>query len=225
MRYRSLLAAAGLIASGLLFQPTAQAAPVQATATCSFPVPAKLVLSSRNVYVSFPLGADCPKTVHNASWFPVSDDGRTHMGIGCGWESCGVYVQYTHVGGTTHWTPRSVAIDKNGRKVADLLPATSVTKAASIATLSGVRRGSKVTLTAAATYFSPAKRVYVRSHARMLVQYKDPGTTTWRSLAYVTPTATGAAAYTLTTNRARSYRVYVPSTYSVWYTYSRALSL
>ncbi|MEV0285397.1 MULTISPECIES: hypothetical protein [unclassified Kribbella] len=225
MRYKALLAAVGLVGSGLLFQQPAEAAPEQVTATCSFPVPAKLVLSSRSVYVSFPLGADCPMTTAMATWIPVDDYGRTRMGIGCPWESCGVYVEYTTVGQTTRWTPQGYALDKDGRKVADLLPATSVTKAASIAALAGVRRGSRVTLTASATYYSPTQRAYVRSHGRMLVQYKDPGTTTWKSLSYVTPLASGAATYTITTNRARSYRVYLPSTTSVWYTYSRAVAL
>jgi hypothetical protein len=124
------------------------------------------------------------------------------MGIRCPWESCGVHVEYTATGQTTHWTPQGYGRDKNGRQVADLLPATSVPKAASIAALSGVRQGSRVTLTVSATYYSPTRRSYVRSHGRMLGQHKDPGTTTWKSLANVTPITSGRATYILTTNRA-----------------------
>jgi hypothetical protein len=51
----------------------------------------------------------------------------------------------------------------------------------------------------------------------MLVQYKDPGAAAWRSLVSVTPGTSRVATYMLTTNRTRSYPVYVPLTSSDWY--------
>ncbi len=224
MRYQSLLAAAGLVATGLLVQQPAQAAPQQATATCTFLVPAKLVLRQPTQYVPFSLGGSCPKTMVSAAWSAVRDDGTSKLTVGCPWSNCGVDVESTPLGGTTHWTPVGYGEDAKGRKVADLLPAVSVTRAASIAQLTGVRSGTRTTLTASSSYYSPTRRTYLRAHSRMLVQYKDPGTTVWKNLTYVTPSSSGVATYTLITNRTRSYRVYVPSTNTVWYTYSPAVT-
>lgn len=224
MRIQSALAVAGLVASGLLIQQPAEAVPAQVAATCALPVPAKLVRSPRNQTLLLPLGAGCPKTLVSSTWEAVRDDGTSNYGTGCARLGCVVDINLTPLGGTTHWTPVGYGADINGRKVADLLPAVSVTKAASTAQLAAVRRGTTVTLTATSTYYSPSRNAYLRGHGRMLVQYNDPGTASWKSLAYVTPAASGVAAYTLTTNRARSYRVYVPSTASVWYTYSAAVT-
>ena len=218
--------ASGLITSGLVAtQQPAHAEPQRATATCTFPVPAKLVLRRPTEYVAFPLGGTCPKTMVSAGWRAVRDDGTSKLTVGCPWSNCGVDIELTPLGGTTHWTPVGYGEDAKGRKVADLLPAVSVTRAASVAQLAGARHGTKTTLTASSSYYSPSRRTYLRSHSRMLVQYKDPGTTTtWKSLAYVTPSSSGVATYTLSTNRSRGYRVYVPSTSSVWYTYSPAIT-
>ncbi|MFF0344911.1 hypothetical protein [Kribbella sp. NPDC004875] len=222
MRYLPVLAAAGLVVSGLLVQQPAQAAPDQVTATCSFPVPPKLVLSGGYQEVEFPAGPGCPKTMVSSTWDAVPDVGRAKYGTGCARLGCSVTVNLTPLGGTTHWTPVGYGMDINGRKVADLLPATSVTKAASVARLAGTRQGTKVTLTASATYYSPSRNSYLRAHGRILLQYNDAGR--WKSLVYVTPASSGTATYTITTNRSRSYRVYVPSTQSVWYTYSPAVT-
>ncbi|MFF1818494.1 hypothetical protein ACFVWG_14430 [Kribbella sp. NPDC058245] len=55
---------------------------------------------------------------------------------------------------------------------------------------------------------------------RVLFQSKDPGSSTWKDLGYVVPGSTGAATYTIATNRSRAYRAYVASSATVWYAYS-----
>ncbi|NUR24728.1 MAG: hypothetical protein HOV83_02560 [Catenulispora sp.] len=100
-----------------------------------------------------------------------------------------------------------------------LLPGYSLTKTETVTRLSAVRRGTRVTLTASAAYYSPKPQTYLRSHERMLLMYQDPGKP-WRTLTYVTPRSTGMATYTLTTNRARKYQAYLPSTATTWYSHS-----
>ena len=69
------------------------------------------------MYLYFQLGSDCPKTVTTATWRPIDDQGRTRGAYSCPWEGCGIYVQYTTIGQTTHWTPQGYAMDKDRTRV------------------------------------------------------------------------------------------------------------
>ncbi|HET6987213.1 MAG TPA: hypothetical protein VFI00_11385 [Kribbella sp.] len=220
MRYRVVAAAVALVASGLVFSQPAQAT---TSATCSLNVPTKLVMRGTESEVFFHLGSDCPKNLWSAAW--KSQAGGVDLGltIGCA-DLCSVLIRKTAIGRTTNWVPVGFGEDSRGRKIADLRPATSMTRYASAAALSGVRRGTKTTLTATASYYSAKTNTFVRRHDRVLLQYQNPGTTTWSNLTYVTPNASGVATYTLTTNRSRAYRVYVRSSTSVWYSYSAPIT-
>ena len=137
--------------------------------------------------------------------------------------NCSVNVAFTALGATETWTPSGPALDWKGHVMpVKLLPGYSLTKVKSVTGLSAVRRGTKVTLTASATYYSPGLQKYVRSHGRMLLMYQDLGKP-WRTLTYVTPNSSGLATYTITTNRARTYQAYLPSTATTWYSYSPAV--
>ncbi len=222
MRYRSLLLAAGVLTSGLLIGPTTADAAPQALPTCSLPVPAKLVINSPDSYIySMKLGGGCPKTVQDTTWWAVRPDGTYNFGIGGPWDSVTLWINKTPIGVTTRWTPEGYGRDSAGRNVARLLPATSMTKCAAAIGLSGVRSGTKTTVYARASYYNTKTKSFTRHHGRVLFQKRDLGSNTWTDLGWAYPNAkTGAASFTIITNRSRDYRVYVPSSNTVWYAYS-----
>ncbi|MGW6281820.1 hypothetical protein [Kribbella sp. NPDC055071] len=226
MRYRAVLAA-GLVASSLLVAQPAQAADgaVQSRPKCSFDVPYKLVLSSRYSPVTFELGGNCPKTFDHGTWNGVADGGSGWYLVGCA-QPCFFFASEFNLGLTVKWIPQGHGYDIKGHIVADLLPGVSMTKAASFPSVTGTRKGVTTNLTVATTYFNARRMRKLPWPNRVLLQYRNPGrTTTWSTLAYVTPNASGVAKYTLTTNRSRAYRAFVPSTPTVWYSYSPAVTV
>jgi len=222
MRLRNLAAGVALLASGLVVGPqSADAAPVYPK--CSFGVPAKLSLTASHQWADFLIGRDCPSSTRDANWITVRPDGSSY-GVGCSREYqsfCSFTVEWTPIGVPLRWNPDGYAKDAKGHKVADLLPATSLTKCGAAISLTGVRKGTKTTLSARATYYSTKTKGFTRHHGRVLFQKRDLGSNTWTDLGWAYPnTKTGAASYTITTNRSRDYRVYVPSSNTVWYAYS-----
>lgn len=223
MRVRVLsMVVLSVVSAVLVGQQAAFAGGERATATCSFNIPAKLVVRAPDSDVMVSFGKDCPANTQRAWWSSVPGYLTVVMEKpgGTSW----VPLEFTEIGKPTKWTgdPRG-ALARGGTKVADLRPAYTMTKCASAARLSGVRRGGKTTLTASASYYSLKAKTFIRWHGRLQLQYLDGRT--WKSLAYVTPNAAGVARYTLATNRSRSYRVYAPSTGSVWFSYSSAVKV
>jgi hypothetical protein len=222
MNKRSIAVAIAVIASGVVAgQQSAGAAP-QALPTCTLPVPAKLVINSPDSYIySLKLGGGCPKTVQDTTWWAVRPDGTYNFGVGGPWDSVTIWINRTPIGVTTRWTPEGYGRDSAGHNVARLLPATSTTKCAAAIGLTGVRSGTKTTVYARASYYNTKTNAFTRHHGRVLFQKRDVGSSTWTDLGWAYPnTKTGAASFTITTNRSRDYRVYVPSSGTVWYAYS-----
>ncbi|GAB3934561.1 hypothetical protein GCM10029976_043690 [Kribbella albertanoniae] len=224
MRGWGLVPAVGIVAAGLVGVPgTAQAAPAATAPVCRFGVPAKLTITAPDTMVDFGYGAACPKTMVDATWMGRAEgiDGSSYT-VHCTWGNppCGFVVDLSYPGHTMHWIPQGYGKDANGRKVAELRSATSITKYGAAVKLTAGRVGTKTTLSARPTYYSAKTKGFVRHHGRVLFQSKDPGSSTWKDLGYVVPNSTGAAVYTITTNRSRAYRAYVASSATVWYAYS-----
>jgi len=228
--YKSALAVVALLASGLVATQPADAVPPAAqrtTATCSFKVPAKLSL--RSAYTSYdrvPLGSDCPSTMVGADWTATWRNGQ-NLTISCHYGTCpGPSLKSTTPAGRVTWVGAPWGgVDENGNKVADLLPAYSDIRFASSASVNAGRKGTKTAFLTTVWYFSPKKNTYVRwAGWRLLLQYQEIGTTTWKGLAYVTTNASGQAAYTYYPGRTRRYRLYVPATTSVWDYYTPTIS-
>ncbi|MFB6725590.1 hypothetical protein ACFCV3_35800 [Kribbella sp. NPDC056345] len=227
MRGRGLLLAAGVVAGGLVGVPgTAQAGP-EALPVCQFGIPAKLTITKPDTLVQFGMGAACPKDVYEAKWLGRAEgvDGSSNS-VACGWghPGCGVVLEHTYPGRVMRWIPQGYGADRTGAKIAELRSATSITKYGAAVKLTAGRVGTKTTLTARPTYYSAKTKGFVRHHGRVLFQSKDPGSSTWKDLGYVVPNSTGAATYTITTNRSRAYRAYVASSATVWYAYSAAVT-
>ncbi|WP_427888714.1 hypothetical protein ACQHIV_35465 [Kribbella sp. GL6] len=229
MKLRTIGPAAALVAAGLFVTQPAQAAPQQATATCSLVVPSRLSIGAANNNFVAKLGANCPLTINTAVWkstpaATMYPEGRLQF------LNHAREVSFTVSGagapiGTITWKPAGGATDFNGVKVADLSGATSVSKAASVAALTGGRKGSRTALLTTVSYWRTTTGRSVRwASKQVLIQYQDIGTTTWKGLAYVTTNSVGQVPYNYYPNRTRRYRVYVPGTGSIWNIFSPVIS-
>ncbi|GAA1698733.1 hypothetical protein GCM10009745_51500 [Kribbella yunnanensis] len=220
MRVRGLVLAVGVVAAGLVGVPGVASA---ATPVCRFEVPAKLTISHRDSLVSFGWGAGCPKTAFQASWVgQAAGVSGSSAAVMCTWgyPQCAIALDGTYPGSTMYWNPSGYAQDEQGRKVAELRSAKSLTKYGAAVKLAAGRVGTKTALTARPTYYSAKAKGFVRHHGRVLFQSKDPGSSVWKDLGYVVPSSAGTATFTITTNRSRAYRAYVASSATVWYAYS-----
>jgi hypothetical protein len=227
MRYTPLVAAAGLLASGLAFGPQAQAAapaPADSTAarTCTIYPPRSVAIGSneRTIYVR--IGSDCevaPRKIY-ARWdlsnpnHPSNVYHRITYGEGVTVMPWKILDEEEPLGFTT-WRPYE-ASDANGGEFVQNQPTTLI-KVASWAGITATRSGSRVTLTgAAARYSANANRMIAWTRAYGQLQYKARGTTTWRALAGGYTNSVGRLSVTTTSSTARDYRFVVPQTAQIW---------
>jgi len=221
MRKHNVVVAFALIAAGLVAgQQSAQARPEQVYPKCSFGVPTRLAYTQPDQDIRFSIGSGCPATLHQAVWWNMWP--QHYYDVACNHEFCHVPLDYTRVGIMTQWNGDDAGgTDIKGNKVADLLPARSMTKLGSAVKLNGARRtATTTTLTAQPTYYSVGARKYVRHHGKVLFQKRDLGTSTWKDMGYATPNSAGVATFTVATARSRDYRAFVAETTTAWYAYS-----
>jgi hypothetical protein len=229
LRYKSALTAIGLLAASLTLTQSAQAATQQATATCSLVLPARISIKADVNYFFGKLGSNCPDNVYTAVWKSSPEatlypEGKLEFLYG------NREAQFAITGtapplGTVAWKPAGSATNINGATVATLSSATSVVRAASAASVIGGRKGTRTALIAAASYWRPNSDRFVSwPNRKVLLQYQEVGSTTWKGLAYVTTDSTGKAAYTYYPAKSRKYRAYVAGTSSVWDDFSPVIT-
>ncbi|MFF0265125.1 hypothetical protein [Kribbella sp. NPDC004536] len=229
MKLRTIAPAVTLVAAGLIATQPAQAAPQQTTATCSLVVPSRLSIGATNNNFVAKLGSNCPATINTAVW-KSTPAATTYPEGRLQFLNHAREVSFTVLGevppiGTVAWKPAGGATDFNGVKVADLASATSVSRCASVAALTGGRKGSRTALLTTVSYWRPNSSRYVRwANKQVLIQYQDIGSTTWKGLAYVTTDSVGQVTYNYSPNRTRRYRVYVAGTSSIWNVFSPVIS-
>lgn len=229
MKLRTIAPAVILVAAGLFATQPAEAAPQQATATCSLIAPSRLYIGAPNNNFVAKLASNCPATVHTAVWKSTPNatmypQGRLQFLNHAREASFTVLGEVPPIG-TIAWTPAGGATDLNGVKVADLGSATSVSKCSTAVALTGGRKGSRTALLTTVSYWRPNSSRYVRwANKQVLIQYQEIGTSTWKGLAYVTTNSVGQVTYNYYPNRTRRYRVYVAGTSSVWNAFSAMIS-
>jgi hypothetical protein len=227
--YKAAVAAAALLGSSLIAVQPAQAVAEQTTATCSLVPPSRISIGASINNFTAKLGSNCPASVYTAVWkstprATMYPEGRLEF------RYAAREVGFTIIGttppiGTVTWQPAGGATNFDGDRVADLAPATSVSRCASAVALSGGRKGSRTALLTTVSYWRPNSDRYVRwANKQVLIQYQEIGTSTWKGLAYVTTNSVGQVAYNYYPNRTRRYRVYVPGTSSVWNIFSPVIS-
>ncbi|NIK56411.1 hypothetical protein [Kribbella shirazensis] len=221
--------AVALLAAGTVVTQPAQATTQQTTATCALVVPARVSVAASYNYYLARLGAGCPANVYTAVWksAPIATSfpqGRLEFTHGNRVAQFGFTGAVPPIG-TITWKPAGGATDRNGVKVADLGTAYTVSRCASVAALTGGRKGSRTALLTTVSYWRPLHDRYERwAGKKVLIQYQEIGSTTWKGLAYVTTSSVGQVTYNYHPNRTRRYRVYVPGTTSIWDDYSPAIS-
>jgi hypothetical protein len=224
-----LAPAVALLTAGLAVTQPAQAATQQTAAVCTLAVPARISVSG-SYYLDYArLGTGCPDSVYTAVWKSTpaatsNPQGRLEFLKGSRIAQFGFFGSNPPIG-TITWSPAGGATNVSGVKVADLATAYSLSRCASVAALTGGRKGSRRALLTTVSYWRPASDRYVRwTSKKVLIQYQDIGTTTWKGLAYVTTNSVGQATYNYYPNRTRRYRVYVPGTSSIWNDFSPVIS-
>jgi hypothetical protein len=214
MRLKSLLVAVGLVTTGLVAAtPTASAA-----GTCSLYVPSKLTISQPYRAITVTLGPNCAAAgVNDAFWTAYhpsqGPQGAAAFFDGDQSEIVDLY-DYASVG-VWNWRPGG-AYGSMGERVYQYSPYTDV-RLGSYTRVAATRTGTKVTLrTSAARYWPGGEKFIGWADARGQIQYRTPGSTTWRGLKEIYSNGIGAYSYTYTTTAARDYRVVLRSTATIW---------
>ncbi len=127
----------------------------------------------------------------------------------------GGYVYDTDQLGVWAWTPVSDAYaivppDQMNAPVTDV-------RLGSRTSLAAIRSGLKVTLTVGAARYWQSKHNWAAyTSARGLVEFRNVGTTTWRSLREIHPNSGGWETWSYYTSVKREYRAYLYTTTYIW---------
>jgi hypothetical protein len=221
LRYKSALAAVGLLASSLVLTQPAQAAPPTAQQTfdgCSLVIPAKLSIKSDPSSSLGSLGPDCISTIYTAVWKAPAgvDVAQGKLTFARGARNVVFYLTGLPAGRVT-FSPVGSATDVKGHKLVDLAPASTVIKCGSVAALTGGRKGTRTALVATVSYWRSSAKHFERwANKKVLLQYQEAGSSTWKGLAYVTTNSNGQASYTYYPGKSRKYRAYAATTSTIW---------
>ena len=216
MRLPSILAAVGLITTGLVTAaPTASAA-----GACSLYAPSRIAIGSPFRTIAINQGPNCAAAgVVDAAW-TATHPTRGPIDIII-YENSDRSEPFDIFGddplGRWTWRPEG-AFDASDNTVFQYSPTTDV-RLASYGRVAPTRTGSKVNVkTLAGRYWQAGERFIGWSAARGQIQYRTLGTTTWRGLKEVYSTSAGTYSYTYTTSAVRDYRVvlYNATNNTIW---------
>ncbi|MEP7036327.1 MAG: hypothetical protein ABI934_12120 [Actinomycetota bacterium] len=202
---------------GVLMVPTAPVASAVVGGSCSIVVSPTVAVDRPYKLISATLGSDCAAS---GASFDSWDVRHSYYGPSGSFifDNTGsdteAFYDWEHYG--TYYVEPSLAFDSDYN---DLTQNTVsyVVKSASRVGVSATRLGSYVTVSAWATYYSPAAdgfRPWVR--ARAALQYRACNTCAWTSLRAIYTGSTGKAAYRAYAPKARYYRAISTGTTMVW---------
>ncbi|TCO49224.1 hypothetical protein EV646_103202 [Kribbella antiqua] len=214
MRLLSFLAAAGVFAGSLV----ASAPAADAAGTCSLYVQSRISIGTPYKEITVKQGPNCAAAgVTDAAWTAIHPTK--------GWQAVAYfensartdYIDVYSDAPLGRWTWRpDYAWDASYTDVYQYTPVTDV-RLASYGRVYPTRSGSKVNIkTAAMRYWAGGDRFIGWSGARGQIQYRTPGTTTWKGLKDVYSTSTGTYSYTYNTTAVREYRVVLYAVSTIW---------
>jgi hypothetical protein len=214
MRVPSLLAATGLVATGLIAAtPTANAA-----GACSIYVLTKFSITAPYRAVPVSQGPNCAVAgVVSAAWtgYHPTAGPASVVTFANGARSDTVELYDDVPLGLWNWRP-GYAYDANDNAVYQYSPYTDV-RLGSYGRVTVARTGTRVNVrTTAMRYWSGGDKFIGWSDARGQIQYRTLGTTTWVGLKDVYSSPTGLYSYTFTSAAARDYRVVLAATPQIW---------
>ena len=215
MRLSPLLAAAALTAAGAAALP----ATAQAAGSCSLYAPGRIAIGTSVRTITINEGPNCAAAgVTDAAWTAVAAAGEVDTII---YENGARSQPFTIFGddplGKWTWRPEG-AFDAADNEIFQYTPVTDV-RLASYSRITPTRTGTKVNLkTLANRWWGDGDKFIGFASARGQIQYRTPGTTTWRGLKDVYSSSTGTYSYTYNTTLTRDYRVviYDAPTNTIW---------
>ncbi|GAA0606509.1 hypothetical protein HPO96_01680 [Kribbella sandramycini] len=227
----SLLAATGLLASGLVAAaPAAQAAPA-ALPTCYPAMPAKLVMNNRQTHYTVTYGQGCPATLYNADWKGTQPGDPVNIHVefldGAKQAKFTLYSEISPVGVVNFKGEGDDGSgeDAQGNPVATLGAFNRMNKYASAVDLVVTKSRGVTTATLTAGNYRPAINKFVRWAGKPVVlQYKQAGTSQWKQLAKLTTNAKGQVSYKWAPKTTIHYRAYSAGNSVVWDDYSPVVS-
>lgn len=197
--------------AALATAPTASAA-----AQCTLSAPAKVAIAKPYTVINLTAKGACTRSNGFATWDLVhSYYGPSDMALfdGTTKDTWAIY-DWEHLGSYT-WTP-DWATDGDYNDQSQNSVRTSV-RLKSYSAVSVSRKGSKVTVkTQTNRYGITARKTIVHAKAPSVIQYRTPGTSTWRNLKNVTSNSSGKGSYTYTSKAKRDYRLVTKDTSTVW---------
>jgi hypothetical protein len=232
----SLLAATGLLATGLAAAVPAQAAapaasvaqkPAAELPTCYPGLPERLVMNNRQTHYTIGYGKGCPATLYRADWHgrqkgdPVSIE--IEFPNGNPGAEVTLYSEISPVGVVTFTgdTDDGSGEDKDGNTVAKLATFNRMNKYVSAVDLTVSKSRGTYTLNTAAGNYRPAINKFVPWGGKQIVlQYKQAGTSTWKQLTKVTAASNGKASFKWSSATTFSFRAYIAGNSVVWDDYS-----
>ena len=225
-RLTTILAATAVAAAGLTATaPTATAATAATAAgSCSAYIPGRVAVGQPYRAITIRAGANCSTAQMDwAAWYAYHPTQGLqevalfeHPNYSDTWQLYSASA-YTPLG-RWQWTPVG-AYDRNADPIHQYGPYYTDVRLASHGRVTATRTGSRVNLrTSAYRYWGDGARVIGWAAARGQIQYRTPGTTTWRPLKEVYSSATGTYSYTYTTSATRYYRVvfYDAANKTIW---------
>lgn len=227
----SLLAATGLLATGLAAAvPAEAAAPVaqKATAlpTCYPAVPERLVMNNRRTNYTITYGKGCPASLYNADWHGrgASDDSILIEFLnGNTVATFTLYSEVSPVGVVkfTGDTDDGSGEDKDGNQVATLASFNRMNKYVSAVDLTVSKSRGVTTASMAAGNYRPAiNKTVPWGGKEIILQSRQAGTSTWKQLAKVKANSKGKASFAWSPTATFSYRAYIAGNSVVWDDYS-----
>jgi hypothetical protein len=214
MRLPILLTATGVVAAGLIaITPAASA-----DGTCSLYVLTKFSITQPHRAVTVNQGPNCAAAgIVNAAWtahHPSAGAASVVIFPG-GARSDTVDLTDDLPLGLWNWRP-GYAYDANDNDVFQYSPYTDV-RLGSYGQVTVTHTGSRVDLrTTAMRYWAGGDRFIGWSGARGQLQYRTPGTTTWRGLKDVYSNSGGLYGYTYATTAVRDYRLVLIASSQIW---------
>jgi hypothetical protein len=219
-RLTGLIAASGLAVAGLtaITAPTATAA-----GTCSAYIPSRVSIGQPYRAITIRAGANCASAqMEWAAWDAYHPtQGYQEM----------AYFDYPSFSdtwdlyswnaplGRWQWRPAGAYDRIDFNEIYQYGPYYTDVRLASYGRVTATRSGSRVNVrTTAARYWGDGEQFMRWAYARGQIQYRTPGTSTWRGLKEVYSSSSGTYSYTYTASAARYYRVvlYDAASKTIW---------
>ncbi|TCN34878.1 hypothetical protein EV644_118128 [Kribbella orskensis] len=218
-RLTALTATIGLAVAGL----TAIAAPTATAAgTCSAYIPSRVSIGQPYRGITIRAGSNCQSAQMDwAAWEAYHPTQGYQTSVLFDYPSFSdTWDLYSWDAplGRWQWRPAG-AYDANSNEIYQYGPYYTDVRLSSYGRVTATRSGSRVVVrTAAARYWGAGEKFVGWAYARGQIQYRTPGTSTWRGLKDVYSNSSGTYSYTYPTSAARYYRVvlYDAANKTIW---------